>query len=86
MDFKMITDRNVKPVSISGSSTLLGVLFGLDRFARIIVAGAPLDDMKYRGYRKGWEAQADALAGRVFSMSGWTKTFLEGLNYGAATH
>lgn len=26
------------------------------------------------------------IGGRVFSMSGWTKTFLEGLNHGAATH
>jgi len=70
--------------SRTGSSALLAVLFGLSQgYGHIIVAGAPLDANGYRNFREGWSVKADALKGRVRSLSGWTKTFLEGLNHGS---
>lgn len=71
----------------TGSSTLLAVLFGLQReqYDAVLVAGAPLQG-DYETFQAGWIQAKRILAGRVFSMSGWTKTFLEGLNHGAATH
>jgi hypothetical protein len=72
---------------LTGSSSLFGVLFGLARgYRRVIVAGAPLDHPDYAYFREGWRMQSDVLRGRVSSLSGWTKTFLEGLDNGAATH
>lgn len=69
--------------SCTGSSALLGVLFGLDQgYQRIIVAGAPLDHPDYGYFREGWKIKRKHLAGRVESLSGWTKTYLEGLNHG----
>jgi len=82
-NFLEITDRDVRNIPISGSSVLLGIIWGLARFESIIVAGAPLNDDGYHMYRKGWENEASIIAGRVTSLSGWTKTFLEGLNHGA---
>lgn len=71
----------------TGSSTLLAALFGLQAqgYDAVLVAGAPLEGA-YEGFQGGWTEAKHILAGRVFSMSGWTKTFLEGLNHGAATH
>jgi len=63
---------------------LLAVLFGLSQgYQNIILVGAPLDHPGYRTFRDGWQMKASHLAGRVRSLSGWTKTFLEGLNHGA---
>lgn len=79
-DFKGIPGVVRQGPALSGSSTLFGVLAGLDLgYARVLVAGAPLDAPGYHCYRRGWISQAPALKGRVFSLSGWTKTFLEGL-------
>lgn len=70
--------------SRTGSSSLLGVLFGIAQgYQLIVVAGAPLDHHDYSTFRDGWKAKKNHLAGRVRSLSGWTKTFLEGLNHGA---
>lgn len=82
-DYQEISERHLRNIPLSGSSTLLGVLWGLERFQQIIIAGAPLDDEGYHQYRVGWQNEARHLAGRVRSLSGWTKTFLEGLNHGA---
>jgi hypothetical protein len=61
----------------SGSSALLGALAGLRLgYRRIVLCGCPLDDLKYKAFRAGWETFAGELAGRVRSMSGWTKDFL----------
>lgn len=70
--------------STTGSSTLLAVLFGLQaqRYDAVLVAGAPLDG-PYDTFRGGWIEKKRVLAGRVRSLSGWTKTFLEGLTHGA---
>lgn len=64
----------------SGSSTLYGVLKGLDMgYDRILIAGAPLDDQGYMKFRAGWMDAQDRLRGKVRSMSGWTRGFLESL-------
>lgn len=66
----------------SGSSTLLGVLFGLSQgYSSIVVAGAPLDTPEYAMYHNSWNYASDALRGKVESKSGWTQTFLEGLSH-----
>lgn len=78
----MLTEKGLD-VPISGSSTLLAVLHGLNRFDEVVVAGAPLDHPAYHTYRMGWESKAEVMRGRVESMSGWTKTFLEGLRCNA---
>lgn len=57
-------------------------MFCLRHFGRVVVAGAPLDHPGCHTYRAGWELQSEHLRGRVRSMSGWTKTFLEGLTNG----
>lgn len=64
----------------TGSSTLLAVLFGLqaERYDSVLVAGAPMVG-PYDTFQAGWIQSKRILAGRVASMSGWTKTFLEGL-------
>lgn len=68
--------------SRTGSSTLLGVLFGLRLgYSSIVLAGAPLEADGYRDFHEGWRLKAAALKGRVTSLSGWTKTFLEGLQW-----
>ena len=66
--------------STSGSSTLLAVLFGLEAqgYDAVLVAGAPLEG-EYAGYQAGWIEKKRVLAGRVRSLSGWTKSFLEAL-------
>ncbi|OIO03164.1 MAG: hypothetical protein AUJ49_05015 [Desulfovibrionaceae bacterium CG1_02_65_16] len=70
--------------SRTGSSGLLAVLFGIRQgYLQIILAGVPLDHPDYRTFQDGWNVQKAALRGRVSSLSGWTKTFLEGLNHGA---
>lgn len=73
--------------SRTGSSTLLAAMFGLQAqgYDAVLVAGAPLVG-PYEGFQGGWIEVTHIMAGRVFSMSGWTKTFLEGLNHGAKTH
>lgn len=67
--------------STTGSSTLLAVLFGLqrERYDSVLVAGAPLEG-DYETFQAGWIQAKRILAGRVRSMSGWTKTFLDGLS------
>lgn len=78
--------RAGKPVEIfsgpgtTGSSTLLAVLYGLQRakYDSVTVAGAPLLG-EYSTFRDGWIMAKRILAGRVQAMSGWTQTFLEGL-------
>lgn len=71
------------PAPWMGSSTLFGVMFGLSiGYERVWIAGAPLDDPRYHVFRQGWLQCRKALCGRVFSMSGWTRQFLEGLNHG----
>lgn len=80
-DYQELCERNVRNISLSGSSTLLGVLWGLGHYQHIVVAGAPLNDDGYHLYRLGWENESTHLAGRVRSVSGWTKTFLEGLTW-----
>lgn len=65
--------------SCTGSSALLAVLFGLSQgYGSILLAGVPLSG-DYETFRDGWRLQANVLRGRVRSLSGWTKTFLEGL-------
>lgn len=65
--------------SQTGSSTLLAVLFGQHLgYDSILVAGAPLEG-DYATFQDGWIQKKRVLAGRVESLSGWTKTFLEGL-------
>lgn len=66
--------------STTGSSTLFAVMFGLvvERYDAVLVAGAPLEG-EYSTFQDGWIQAKHALAGRVKSMSGWTKTFLEGI-------
>lgn len=72
---------------LTGSSTLFGVLFGLHAgYLNVVVAGAPLDHPDYAYFQDGWRVQTEVLRGRVSSVSGWTKKFLEGLNHGAAAH
>ncbi len=70
--------------STTGSSALLAVLFGLQaqRYDAVVVAGVPLVG-DYETFQGGWIEKKHVLAGRVRSLSGWTKTFLEGLNHGA---
>lgn len=76
--------RQFSGPSRTGSSALLAVLFGLSLgYQHVILAGVPLDHPDYRSYREGWKLKSKNLAGRVSSLSGWTKTFLEGLNHGA---
>jgi len=89
MDFQVIGQSKyqglvdiVRPgPQASGSSTLYGVLVGLEMgWPRITVVGAPLDHPEYRNFRQGWSDMRERLSGgRVKSLSGWTKTFLEGL-------
>lgn len=73
----------------SGSSGMLGVGVALEMGAEhVTLAGVPMgpeghffdpapweDCMKYR---EAWEKRADALRGRVASMSGWTRNLLGG--------
>ncbi len=70
----------------TGSSTLLAAMFGLmaKGYDAVLVAGAPLEGV-YETFQGGWIEARHIIGGRVFSMSGWTKTYLEGLNHGLAT-
>jgi len=68
---------------VSGSSTLYGVSAALSfGYENIIIVGAPLSDPSYHMFHPGWMAMRDQIRGRVVSMSGWTREFLEGLNHG----
>ena len=78
-DYETVFGRDVRDISLSGSSTLLGVIWGLQRYGEIILAGAPLEAPDHHKYRVGWENEAKYLKGRVRSLSGWTKSFLEAL-------
>jgi hypothetical protein len=66
----------------SGSSALLGALAGLRMgYGRIILCGCPMTGVnvaggKYDSFQEGWKALEKELAGRVRSMSGWTREFL----------
>ena len=61
----------------SGSSTLLGVLAAIKMgYQRIILAGCPLEDEKYKNFQQGWQAHLDEYVSRVRSLSGWTRLFL----------
>jgi len=90
-DFELISHkRDNERISIviddwwkpSGSSALLGVQAALRiGYDRIIVCGCPLEgknakNSSYEGYRRGWEAHAAEISGKVRSMSGWTRDFL----------
>jgi hypothetical protein len=77
-----LTVQVLKGPRLTGSSSLFGTLFALGRgYARVILAGAPLDHPLYAYFRNGWKIQTEVLRGRVFSLSGWTRDFLEGLNH-----
>jgi hypothetical protein len=66
----------------SGSSALTGALAGLRLgYERIILAGCPLtgnapEGNPYEAFRPGWIARQNEIAGRVRSMSGWTRECL----------
>lgn len=70
------------PGERSGSSALLGTLAALKLgYTRIILCGCPLTGKNdkggaYEGFQEGWKQKAAFLAGRVRSMSGWTRDFL----------
>lgn len=65
---------------LTGSVALFGTLFALIEagYDEVVLAGCPLTG-PYAYFRPGWDVYAEHLAGRVRSMSGWTKDFLEGL-------
>lgn len=80
------TDRTLAGWT-SGSSGLFAVGVALELGAeQVVLAGVPMDPQphffneaewpEFRLYRKAWERRADALRGRVFSMSGWTRELL----------
>lgn len=89
-DFELICHERRDRVDIhipdywrpSGSSALLGIQAALLLgYERIVVCGCPLtgkngSGANYEQFRKGWEARASQLSGRVRSMSGWTREFL----------
>ena len=103
-DFKIISHETKPGVDIvhpheapSGSSALMGVLAGIKLgYQRMILAGCPLTGKNPKGgsydnFQKGWQAHLDQYAGKVRSMSGWTKEFLgspteEWLSNGNADH
>ena len=66
----------------SGSSSLLGVLAGLNMgYEKIIVAGCPLEGKSSKGascetFRAGWEKKLSMIRNNVRSMSGWTRELL----------
>lgn len=66
----------------SGSSTLLGVLMGVQEgYSMIRIIGAPLEDAEYVQYQEGWEAAWErgkfVTLERLSSSRGWTKRFCE---------
>lgn len=70
------------PGERSGSSALLGAQAGLRLgYRRIVLCGCPMTGKNekggsYEGFRAGWEQKQKYLAGRVRSMSGWTRELL----------
>lgn len=71
----------------NGSSGLYTTSVALRLGYTVVLCGVPMDarpnafrDEKgwqgYRGYLRGWNAVADSIRGKVFSMSGWTKNLL----------
>lgn len=66
----------------SGSSAITGALAALRMgYERIILCGCPLagnapEGNPYEAFRPGWESKKDELAGKVKSMSGWTRELL----------
>jgi hypothetical protein len=68
----------------TGSSALLGVFHGIHLgYTNITLAGCPLVE-GYATFQGGWESARDELAAvKTRSLSGWTKTFLEGLQCNA---
>lgn len=66
----------------SGSSSLLGVLAGLEMgYGKIVVCGCPLTGSNDKGYdysnfRTGWTEKVNAIKDKTRSMSGWTKELL----------
>jgi hypothetical protein len=89
LDYKIISMETRPGVDIvepfrppSGSSSLLGTLAAIRMgYRRIILCGCPLTGKNaaggtYETFRNGWEARANEFAGRVRSMSGWTREFL----------
>lgn len=77
-DYQVVGRLDVEKIVPSGSSTLLGVVYALTRYDRVIVAGAPLTG-PYRYYRGAWESRHDRLKGRVFGVSGWIKQTFGGV-------
>lgn len=81
-----LVDRTIKGWS-SGSSGLLavGVAFAAGA-ERVVLAGVPLTSEPhyfdaaaweaFHLYRDAWERRAEALRGRVYSLSGWTRDLL----------
>lgn len=94
-DFQIVSHQPGKWVDLvqpkpggpsSGSSAFLAAMFLLGRgFRKIVLAGVPLSGA-YAKYRRAWEHHRASLAGRVFSVSGWTHDFLEELNHAAHAH
>lgn len=84
----------VFPERWGGSSGLYAVQFALERLgaARVVLAGVPVDGQPYLNgaepgfaagerlerYRDAWRRQVPALAGRVASLSGWSRELLGG--------
>jgi len=61
----------------TGSSSLCGALAGIRLgYDRIVLCGCPLDVKPYLVFQAGWTAKLKEVAGRVRSMSGWTKDLL----------
>lgn len=70
------------PGERSGSSALLGTQAALKLgYDRVILCGCPLTGKNDKGgayetFREGWKQKQALLAGRVRSMSGWTRELL----------
>lgn len=90
-DYKIISYKPgpgvdiVQPLGpVSGSSSILGAVAGLALgYEKIILCGCPLtgnapEGNPYEAFRPGWKVMEKELAGKVFSMSGWTHELLGG--------
>jgi hypothetical protein len=76
-------DRVSPHINPSGSSSLLGVRYGLSAsYNRIVLCGCPLLGKNGHGrdynkqYADGWRAALPTIRDEVRSMSGWTKELL----------
>ncbi|SMH30573.1 hypothetical protein [Azospirillum agricola] len=82
-------DRVTADIERFGTSSLYAVRIALHQlgYRRVILAGAPLDDAqpyadgspiprRLGGHRPAWHHAAPEMAGRVRSLSGWTRSLL----------